>query len=320
VVGEEKPGGDDALPVGCPGPAAGGPYPGANITDLCYAKLHFLRGLITSLDFIANDLTGEIRASEPGNSPFLQYTYFNTNSNLLDPNFNGQGPQNIQTTGYLLGNTVDRFGKAIVAIGDRLWRGAYYDKARAPGGSRAGERQEMLDAAMSQMQQGVHSLFLASLPLAATLGDDDYQLCRVDQIRVATESASTLIDRIRRGEIPKLDNLALDSSKTDIDRQISLVGDLKQTAAAKYGEAQAKLWKRRDADATTISDAQALRSQFTAILAGVSGIDPGLEGSPPYFGLTTPAGRLNYGLSLSNRIGQMLEAGIQSPLLTDGSE
>ena len=58
----EKPGGETALPPGCPGISAGVEYNGSHITDLCYARLHFLRGIVSALDFMANDSSGEIRA------------------------------------------------------------------------------------------------------------------------------------------------------------------------------------------------------------------------------------------------------------------
>ena len=320
AVGDgEKPGGEADIPVGCPVTLSGKEYTGANLKDLCYARHYFLEGISVALDFMANDATGEIRYFEPANSPFEQYTSFNTPA-LLDLNFTG--PQSIQTTGYLLGNLLDRFGIAVIGMGDRLWRAAYFDRQRAPGGSRAAERQEMLDKAISEMQRGVHAQFMAALPLAATMdeGDQGYGKCRIDQVRVSAATAVTFIDRIRRGEIPKLNNLALDSSVTDIAGQIALVHQLKATAAAKYSLADAALWKKKDALNQVVAEAQQLRLGLTEQLRNATGLDPGLEGQTPYFGLTTPIGRRNYKIDLYAKIEQMRQAGITSPLLTDGSE
>lgn len=320
AVGDgEKPGGETALPAGSPGPRGGGEYYGAPITDLCYARLHFLRGIAATLDFMATDSEGTIRAIDLLNR-LPQYTAFNTSADLYDAAFPTNSPS--QTTGYLMGNSLDRYGKAVIGIGDRLWRAAYFDKQRAPGGTRAGERQEMLDAAQRELRQGVHAQFLAALPLAATLeeGELGYEKCRVDQVRVTAAGASAFIDRIRRGEIPKLDDLALNSSTTDIQRQLALVKNLKADAANQYALAQTALWRRKDSENALIADAQQLRFQFTDNLITATGIDPGGEGDAPYFGLTTREGRTAYRADLMAHIDTISREGITSPLLSDGSE
>lgn len=320
AVGDgERPGGETTLPVGCPGPSGGGEYNGAKITDLCYARLHFFRGIAAALDFMANDSEGTIRAVDLLNAP-PQYTRFNTSAELYDPAF-PTNSQN-QTTGYLMGNNLDRYGKAIIGIGDHLWRAAYFDRQRAPGGSRAAERQQMLDAAMREMQQGVHAQFLAALPLAATMdeGQLGYEKCRVNQVRVTAATAGSFIDRIRRGEIPKLNDMGLDSSTTDIQQQISLVKNLKADAGTKYSLAETAIWRNKEGENAMIADAQQLRVQFTDNLLAATGMDPGNEGDAPYFGLTTKEGREAYRVDLAAKIAEMHRQGVTSALLTDGSE
>ncbi|HAB18259.1 MAG TPA: hypothetical protein PLX89_00895 [Verrucomicrobiota bacterium] len=329
----ERPGGEDTLPKGSPGPtnpADGDPdgsYKGSRITDLCYARIHFFRGVISALDFAANDATGEIRASDPLNNPFVQYTKFST-PELHDGNFptNSQS----QTMGYLVGNLLDRYGKAVVGIGDRLWRAAYFEKARSPNctvNCRPAERQEMLEAAMREMQKGAHAQFLASLPLAAALGDgessliDEFQLCRVDQTRITVANSAVLVDRIRRGEVPKLDSFSLNSSTTEINQKIGYIKNtLKPNAATKYNEAQTKIWRVKSGEDAMISAAQQLRTSFSDSLAAATGIPPGAETAAPYFGLTTKQGRENYRNALNQRIDEALRAPSTSVLLTDGSE
>jgi len=324
-----KPGGETTIPFGFPHPAnpadaaTDGGYRGANITDLCYARLHFQRGVIAALDYINSDSTGEIRATEPANAPFDQYTYFNTQS-LPDAEF-GSNPQPIQTAGYLLGNALDRLGQAVTGIGDHLWRAAYFDRQRGPSGARQTERPAMLAAASDQLRKGAQFQFLAALPLAAMLSDgsssslNDYQVCTLDQTGVTLANDQVFIDRINRGEIPKLATLSLNASTADINQQISYVKTLKADAASKYSLAQAAIWREQDAEATVITDAENIRTQFSDQLAATTGISVGNPSDPPYFGLTTDSGRQQYRNDVFQRIQDALQAPQTAPLLVDGS-
>ncbi len=317
VIGEgEKPGGENQLPVGCPGSAAGIGYRGANITELCYARLHFQRGITAALDFLESDRTGELRAVEPLNERFKQYTFFNTD---LLPDSHYTNRQDSQTAGYLLGNVLDRYGKAVVGIGDRLWRAAYFDKQRAPGGNRAAERPQMLDDAMREMQKGVHAQYLAALPLAATLEEDEegYGLCRVDQVRVTAATAGVFIDRIRHGEIPKLNSFSLNSSTKNITEEITSVDGLAGKAATAYSKAEQTLWKRKEAENAVIGDAQNLKATFTEQLRTATFLNPDDDS---YAGLKTGPGRQQFQDDLYAKIDRMLKSGINSAELRDGSE
>jgi hypothetical protein len=317
--GGERPLGDSDLPIDTPTDATGREYTGASLKDLVHARHYFLDGVTDALNFIAADPDGTIRAVEPLNAPFTQYTSFNT-AVLPDANFTGV--QSIQTTGYLLGNALDRYGKAVVGIGDRLWRAAYFDRQRAPGGVKYGERQEMLDTAVAELQRGAHAQFLAALPLAASLpeGELGYEKCRLDQTRVTAATAAALIEKIRRGEAPKLTDFSLTSSTDDIRQQLSLVAQLKATAATRHQDAESTLWRRKDSENQLIEEARQLRFGFTEQLRSAVGIDPGTESQSPYFGLRTAVGRENFKRDLADRIRSMLSASASSPLLSDGSE
>lgn len=317
--GGEKPTGDAALPIDTPVDGTGAAYSGVDLRALTYAEHYFLDGISDALDFIATDATGEIRYFEAGNAPLTEYTEFNT-PGLPDPNFTDV--QSIETGGYLLGNMLDAYGKAIIGTGDKLWKGAYFDRQRAPGGSKAADRPRMLDQAMKGLQRGVHAQFLATLPLAATFdeGDQGFVQCRLDQSRVTAATAANLIDKIRRGEVPKLTSFSLNASTDDIKQELGQVAQLKASATAKYQLAQAAIWRVKDAESQLISQAQQIRSGYNDQLISAVGIDPGSENSAPYFGLSTEVGRLAYQRDLGARINQMLSAGADSPLLTDGTE
>ena len=315
----ERPLGNSDLPIDTPTDATGREYSGANLKDLVYARHYFLDGVTEALNFIATDPDGTIRAVEPLNAPFTQYTSFNT-SELPDANFTGV--QSSQTTGYLLGNTLDRYGKAVIGIGDRLWRAAYFDRSRAPGGAKSGERQEMLDAAVSELQRGAHAQFLAALPLAASLpeGELGYEKCRLDQTRVTAATAASLIEKIRRGETPKLTDFSLNSSTDDVRQQLTLVSQLKAAAATAHQQAETTLWRKKDSQNQLIEEARQLRFGYTEQLRSAVGLDPGTENQSPYFGLRTAVGRENFKRDLAARIQSMLIAPASSPLLTDGTE
>ena len=321
ATGAEKPPGETDIPVGCPVTSGGQLYNGADVRDLCYARQYFLEGTLVALDYLATDKTGQLRYFEPANSPFEQYTYFNTAS-LRDPNYATNAPVPLQTAGYLLGNLLDRYGKSIVGMGDKLWRAAYFDRQRAPGGSKANERGELLDQAMSSLQQGAHAQFLAALPLAATLdeGEVGYQKCRIDQVRVTVATAASLIDRIRRGEIPKLNDLQLNSSTTDVAQQLSLVNQLYANAAAKFTQAQSDLWHELTAVDQATAAAQNLRLGLTEQIVASTAINPGGENDAPYFGLATAGGRARFRQDLYAKMGVMFQAAVGDPVLVDGSE
>ena len=318
--GGEKPGGDDTIPVGCPGPESGGEYLGSNTIDLFYAKLHFFQGIAASINYMNRDKDlnlldnqGVLRATDLFyTQSFPQYTIF------LDPAFatdtNTSGMIDIQTAGYLLGNTIDRYGKSVVSIGDRLWRAAYFDKNRAPGGSREAERPEMLEAAMAEMQRGIHSQYMAVLPLAATLNDgsqggyNEYQLCRLDQVRISAATSASFIDRIRRGEIPKLNTLDFDASENNINNKIGYVKQKYDIAKNFYDQAEEAIWKVKESEAAAIDDAQNLKFQFTDEITAATGLSPGTENQDPYYGLTTEAGRKAYREDLNTRIATALDS------------
>ena len=343
----QRPGGETILPVGSPKPNPASPgyeadvdggYRGARITDLMYAREHFARGVTSVLEFMASDSTGEIRSTDLNNglgTQFPQYTRFNEPGDLADPiNFGNPADQGIndpdirtcQTTGYLLGNILDRYGKAVIGMGDRMWKAAYFDRKRSPGQPRDYERQELLKASQTELRKNAHFQYLASLPLAAAMGDgatstlNEFETCRVDQARVSSAYCGIFIDRIRRGEIPKLDSFELNASTPDINSKINQVKSLGTNAATKYNQAKDAIWKSKTAEAEAITAAQQLRTQFTLQLADLSGIDPGIEGSSPYGGLITKEGRSNYQIALYQRIGDALKAGGTSELLTDGSD
>jgi hypothetical protein len=327
----ERPEGETQLPLGVSRPsnsavaASDGSYAGSNMRDYAYAQLHFKRGVIAALDFIRSDLTGEIRSLDLLNfENFPQYTAFNT-EDLLDSNF-GEEPVPSQTLGYLLGNALDRYGKSTIGIGDRLWRAAYFDSDRGPRGSRSSERQTMLDAATTELRKGAHFQYMAAVVLAAQMGDgsennlSEYYESRVDQSRVSSQNASVYIDRIRRGEVPRLTNLALAASTSGINSKIQLVTTFRNNANQKYAEAETAIWRVKESEAQAISDAQALRTQFSNTLAALTGIPLGGESEEPYFGLISESGRNAYKAAVQEKIEAALSADDESTILSDGSE
>lgn len=332
--GGMKPGGETILPVGFPGDAPGIEYSGVKITDLCYADLHFLRGMSGLLDFMATDPEGKIRAVDRAHyETFPQYTIFdqiNTNpgqecpSCIPDPNFTGD--RSMQTSGYLMGNLLDRFGKVNVAIADRLWRAAYYGEDRDEA-----EKKELLEAAMTGLQKGIHGQFLAALPLAATVDDgelygdeDDYQECLMDQVKVTCANAATMIDRIRRGEKPKLDTIELNTTMPVLNQFIADINAQKSTVYSKWNAAKTALWRTYEQEQQVANEMIALRTQYSGSLWDYTYLDP--EGDCPYGhgesygGLETADQRTHYRYDVFFKINEMLELGMECTYLTEGSE
>ena len=127
------------------------------------------------------------------------------------------------------------------------------------------------------------------------------------------------IDRISRGEIPKLATLSLNASTSDINQQIAYVKTLKADAAAKYSLAQQAIWRENDAYQAVITEAQQIRTQFSDQLAATTGISVGDPTVAPYFGLTTDPGRQQYRNDVYQRIQDALQSPQTASLLTDGS-
>lgn len=339
--GPERPSGETLLPFGCPGAKTvlglptGQPYVGAYVTDLCYARLHFFRGISRAMEFMSQDSSGALRVTDLTqlNDHFPQYTVFDdTNAfpNLNDPNHDT--PEDIQTTGYLLGNLIDRYGKAYVGIADRLWRAAYADKERAPGKpgqdpppSRPWERAFMLQDAVRELQKGAHAQFLASLPLAATFdeGETGYTLCRVDQVRTTSKEAGDFVARIQRGDVPKLELGSVAVSTNMIRLQRLRVEDAKLRAASTYALAEQAIWKVKTSEQQTATDAQQLRSQFKTRLFLLVNRDPdgtALDGVTQYGGLTTAEGRAAYRKDIATLVQGLSASGASSSAFTNSGQ
>lgn len=315
----EQPVGDRDLPIDTPVDVVGAQYSGVDLRALTYAKHYFLDGITDALNFLATDPDGVIRYYEAANAPLTEYTEFNT-PDLPDANFTGV--QSIETAGYLLGNLLTAYGDALLGSADRLWKGAYFDRLRAPGGVNASDRPRMLNQALAVLQQGAQAQFLAVLPLAATVdeGDQGFTECRLDQVRVSAANGAALVDKIRRGEVPTVSSLSLNASTDDIKQAISQVNDLKASAAAKYQLAETAIWRVKDAENNLIMQAQTIQSSYDDQLQSAVGIDPGGETVPPYYGLSTTAGRNAYQIALAAKVQALLSAGPDSPLLTDGTD
>lgn len=62
AVGQGPPGASRPLPLGVPHKDDGAEYAGANLINLGYARLHFLRGIAATLDYLVTDPEGRLRA------------------------------------------------------------------------------------------------------------------------------------------------------------------------------------------------------------------------------------------------------------------
>jgi len=183
----------------------------------------------------------------------------------------------------------------------------------------------MLEAAMRELQKGAHAQFLASLPLAATFdeGELGYQLCRVDQVRVSAAGAGTFIDRIRRGEMPKLDGISIGASTNLIAKQVALVRSAQDAAGKSYARAETASWKVRDQESAIAQETIVIREKFKTVLRDITRLDPdglSLDGTIPYAGLETAERRAASRNDVQSTLMNLLAAGPVSGVLTNAGE
>lgn len=327
VGGHDSPGTTRPLPLGIPRKPDGAEYAGANLINLGYARLHFLRGISATLDFLVGDPEGRLRAVDRlvyGNA-VPNYTAFNYPAYLpvprfTDTNFAFSGPQGSQTAGYLYGNLVNRFGIANVSIADHLWRAAYFGSPNKP------LRGQMLASASAELRRGVHAQFLAALPLAATLPDgytpdpdgtlpeNEYQVARLEQVKSSVASAINLMERINRGESPKLDSLRLNVDDTELQSQITTTASLLNSLESAHTTAKNEIQRLEAAGVAGFQDVISLRNNYRSQMIEICGLDPN-----NYGGLTTPTNRQAYRDAIQTTFDARMRADLNSPSLVDGS-
>ncbi len=292
-------------------------YPVDSQKRITYARLYFLQGIKDVLNYISEDSTGEVRAVSSDYSTIPYYVKFDNQSEAAqwrlphdrfdDPNFGGDGlvdGQASQTVGYLYGTALDRYGMAVTAYAEQLWKAADGVKL-----SHA-EKEKMLDYAADLLKNNIHSQFLAVLPLAAQLsdGDGEFQKAKLPQVRVSVADAQVLRSRIVNRERPLAVAEVSGWSTTAISNQAKIFIAKYDEAKSKYSSSDGvKEWvqKIQEADRLTGNDQEQIRKEYRNQLKDITGIDPNIY---PYNGLNTPNDRTNYLTAIENKYDEFLSS------------
>jgi hypothetical protein len=285
-------------------------FPGTPQKQISYARLYFLQGIKDVLEYVAEDTTGTLRAGSDVFPTVRHYVTFDEEQSQIlpfqrfdDPNFGGPAPpldrEPSQSVAYLYGSAMERLGLSAVAYADQLWRSAY----AGPGaGLNRSEQQknQMLNRAADVLKESIHAEFLASLPLAAQLGDgaggspNEFQQSKIDQARVSVTGALRLREQILAGEKPTQAALVSAWDIAAIEQQISRCRDAYNAAQEKFegpGAGHVLFEIQREEDALTLNASREidLRNSMETQLLEITGIDPGIYG-----GLRTEAERVAY--------------------------
>lgn len=217
---------------------------------------------------------------------------------------------------------MNRLGIANVSLADRLWRAAYFGAPNRP------LRGRMLDEASAELRRGIHAQFLATLPLAATLPDgytpdpdgtlpeNEYQVARLEQVRSSVASAVNLMERINRGESPKLDSLKLNVDDNALQAQITSTASLLNSLESAHTTAEKEIDRLNNTVVLGFQDVVSLRNNYRSQMIEICGpsFDPN-----NYGGLVTPANRQAYQDAILATFDARMKADLNTPSLVDGS-
>jgi hypothetical protein len=313
-----RPGADRPLPQDLPKAANGQEYTRANLINLGYARLHFLRAIKGTLDFMALDPVGALRATDDvyDGEAFKTFTAFNEPNHLpLDRFFDHNYPTNVATTtaAYNYANLLQRFAIANNSMAQRLWHAAFADRTRT--NTLGGQRAEMLAKSAAELRRNIHCQYLCSLPVAATLPEADYQTVRMDKAAVEAATSRELLDRITSGEAPKPDNRLITANSETIATQIAKVESNYGVLVTAHDQAKTAIEKWENASTLIVGDARTVRAQFESQLWSISNVHP-----TNYNHLETAADRRDYRNKVDVLLADRLNRDLTDSTLIDGSE
>lgn len=304
-----------------------GTFPGIAQKPLAYARLYFLQGVKDALDYVASDVTGQLRAGSTAFPALPHYVAFDDETSAVlefprfdDPAFGGPAivdREPMTSAAFAYGNALDRLSLASVAYADQLWRSAY---AGPTAGSRRPEPEKtrMLERAVDTLRENVHAAFLGSLPLAAQLADgtggtaNEYQQSRLDQARVNVTAALRLRQQILAGEKPTQAALVSAWDAASIEQQIGRCRETIEAARLKWGgdasppadgSVAFELTRSEQAQLLTAEREITLRTSLETQLLEITGIDPGTFG-----GLRTDSLRSAYAAAVQKKFDELINA------------
>jgi hypothetical protein len=311
-------------------------FPGTSQRQITYARLYFLQGIKDTLDYIAEDTTGLLRAGSSVYPTVPHYVTFDEEQSQVllpfsrfdDPNFGGPAVldrEASQSAAYLYGSAMERYGLSAVAYAEQLWKSAYAGPGAGAKRTEA-EKNQMLARAADMLKDNIHAQFLAALPLAAQLSDgsdgtaNEFQQSKINQARVSVTDALRLREQILAGEKPTQTALVSAWDVASIEQQISRTKDAYNAAQEKMegpGAGHVLYEIQRTEDAVTLNATREidLRNSLETQLLEITGINPSLYG-----GLRSESGRNAYVRAVQDKFDALINAQDPNALgLQDGS-
>jgi hypothetical protein len=314
-------------------------FDGTSQKQITYSRLYFLQGIKDTLNYVAEDTTGALRAGSSIFPTAPQYVAFDDEQSQIlpfprfdDPNFGGPAVQDreaSQSVAFLYGSALQNLGQSAVAYADQLWRSAY----AGPGAGVKrpdSEKNQMLQRAADVLKENVHAEFLASLPVAAQLSDgadgsvNEFQQSKLDQARVSVANALRLRQQILSGEKPTQTALVSAWDLTSIEQQISRCKDAYEAARLKWGgdasppadgSVSFELARTEQAQSLTAERDINLRNSLESQIVEITGIDPSVFG-----GLRAESDRIAYTNAVAQKFSDLINAqDPNAPELNDGS-
>lgn len=294
---------------------------------ITYARLYFLQGIKDVLNYISEDSTGKVRATTEDYSGLPHYVKFDNESKAAqwrlphdrfdDPNFGDDDlddGQAGQTVGYLYGTALNRYGMAVTAYAEQLWKAADGVESHLS----LAKKNEMLDYAADILKDNMHSQFLAVLPLAAQFsdGDGEFQKTNLPQVRASVTDALNLHSKIVKRERPLATMEVSGWSAKDINAQIKKFETAYTAARKKYIEEGVSYWatKVEEAKVYQANDQREIRSVYINQLKSITGIDPN-----DYERLQTAKSRTNYLEAIQNKYNELFTTGISDVAIDKSS-
>ncbi|MCC6362153.1 MAG: hypothetical protein IT165_01435 [Bryobacterales bacterium] len=243
------------------------------------------------------------------NELFPQYTYyvdFGVPSDASDDRVVA-----IQTQGYMMGNMLQKQGQALQSIGYRLWTAAYFNRApqRDPA---LGAR--ILDDTVEQLHIGANAQFLASIALAASVGDKAVQTAEspyaVDRLyfsRTNIEESRSVIGQIRAKQKPTLPIDEIMAGNDQVREVLQTLQDPNGTpgsisrAEQTYAAARDALFLVQKQQTEVFQEEQTRQLQFLNQLVALTDIPVPAEPS-----INSASGQLAYRKLVADRITALL--------------
>lgn len=308
------------------------PFNGTSQKSISYARLYFLQSIKDTLQYIAEDTTGHLRAVGTAYPTMPHYVTFDDEASEMlphatfdDTNFGGSTVSDreaSQSVAFLYGSALERLGFAAVGYADQLWRAAF----TGPGVGQkreATEKNRMLARAEEVLRENAHAQFLAVLPLATQLNDgsdgsaNTYELARLNQARVSVTDALRLRQLILAGEKPTQTALVSAWHPAAFTNQMKLCKDAKTAVEDQFDRTRDAVAAAEQAQSDNFERELDLRNGIGSQLVEITGLN---TSDSRFNDLKNASARREFLSAITNKFDSLInENNPSAPGLHDGS-